>query len=270
MRRIILGLILGHFSGIVYADTCASSVVELHKGSIIQNNKFARSRDLRDYQHTFKFRFGSDNAMLERHLREGGSMTYVDMGAGQGLALRQAKQQNPELNAIGIAYKAPESAEAAIEESPIQYLSGKFVEEMLDDGDLNHLVGQVDFITDLYGPLSYSNNFMKVFESYLTLLKVDGVMTFNLMIQRKITRNHHVIMNDFDGEGLFPFLIWLKSIKGLEVEIGRPSAPSLMGGEVFQSFKITKRSSNISFRNEIEILEYTEDAPAIRKFRIKK
>ena len=274
VSSLLLALSVVYAPVVVNAESCSQSIQELSKNSRLKSNKFTTSRTLRDYARMFPFHFGPTGTDgLRGHLITVKEKTlWVDMGAGNAEALKSAVNANPNIYGTAIGFRLPK--EASVSELPknrFKYLSGKFLEDLYSNNELKHLESKVDVITDLYGPLSYSRDIALVFDIYIKLLKVNGELSFNLMKRRADwTGSTGDMMNSFNRQegSIYPFVLWMKSIDGIDVEISNTITSSGVGREVFQSFKITKLKEDVEVPQNIKLELYEEESPARRRFKI--
>lgn len=249
---------------------CSSA---LHTRVEIQNakiagNKFFTSRNLHSYSNHLQFRETRNMYGLVRDLKK--DELWVDMGAGQANALIEGLKVNSQFKALGISYKIPDGTDLSEYQDRLTYLDGDFVENMARDGILNPFVGKTSLITDVYGPISYSEHLPQLFQIYFDLLQVDGHLVFNLMTTSSrahiVTKKNVFIQNGVEDE--MSIYSWLKTIPG--IEIVDASSFVANGTELEKSigFKIRKVSKIVNVPNTLITEVYQEASPATRIFRL--
>ena len=244
------------------------SRVEIQNKNIAENN-FNVSRGLKVYSLHFPFKKSAVLQLLVKALAPGS--TWVDMGAGRARALNDGLKLNPGLNGVAVSYKQP--FDAATGESAtgrFKYLDGDYVENMSRDGAFNHLRGRVQLITDLYGPLSYSEEIPELLQVYVDLLAKRGVAYLNIMTERiKILgKNESSIemMNGVNGSKN-GFVAWLKAIPGIEiVERARFVAGGAQSAEISEAIMIRKIADHVEVPRNLMSAEYISGSPPRRVF----
>jgi len=206
---------------------------------------------------------------------------WVDMGAGEARALADGLHANHQISeGVAIAYNRPSNAFSGNDISErFRYLEGDFVENMARNGKLDNLIGKVSFLTDVYGPISYSENLPDVLQVYFDLLSLNGMAVFNLMWSKGLDINDHsggyhelrpLLTNYVKKDGFndkMGVIKWLSKIPGLEVveisefEIGPNSEKSL-------AIKVRKISNNVIVPENLRTVSYKASAPPERIFEI--
>ncbi len=247
------------------------------------NNDFTVSRRLMTYSMQMPFVHTPTLQKMVEQLPP--QSTWIDMGAGSGRALADGLTQNDNIaKGIAISYRRPlDTVDESALGDRFKYLDGDYVENMSLDGRLDHYVGKVDLITDMFGPLSYTEDFARVLQVYIDLLKTDGEMTFNLLSETnfKIVSGEFVVTEPKTGntvienghvlrEGL---IAWLSNIPGLEVkEIVdyEFSQPSDSQGKFERSIgiKIRKINSDVRVPQNLRMRNYEPASPPIRIFEV--
>jgi hypothetical protein len=236
----------------------------------ISRNFFNVSRGLKDYSLHFGFRNTLSIEQEIRLLRPGS--TWIDMGAGQALALIEGLRLNRGIKGVGIAYRNPGKQPWFSQgiRNRFQYISGDYVENLSRDGKLNSFVGQTDLITDLYGPLSYSEHFPDLLQIYFDLLKPGGELLFNLMKSRSTGQNSitvNQVLNSGSGN-VHAIVMWLKTIPGIEVsEVIDDSRQEAHLAESSIAIRIKKRRAVVTVPKTLETVTYISGSPPVRIFK---
>ena len=178
---------------------------------------------------------------------------WLDSGAGARLAIiryHELKKLDGLESASTIALNH-EKIETSVRKSHDRFLNdfkhtdleGRFLEEIPYKE-----LGELDLITDLSGPASYSNNFAKVFKKYIRSLKKGGSLF--------LKDSSNVIFVSANGEQI-GFEAFLNRVKGIEVLVGQR-----IQGEIL-SYQIIKTSKKLSFP-KTELVSYeTGNLPKI-------
>ena len=209
---------------------------------------------------------------------------WVDAGAGKAVAQQEAlkfKMYGHIENLVAISYGSmiPDAEIAKLVESSGQrfsYLYGDYIENMLIKGELDHLVGMTDLITDLAGPFTYSKDLKKLTETYLKMLKVGGKATFMVpirygssdfvsvevesFIEIVNSKNEHVAVVDF-----------FKKIEGVELIYQKnKTIRESRGGPYFEkmmTYAIKKTSNRIRVPNLVNT-KYESGGPPKRVYKL--
>jgi hypothetical protein len=228
---------------------------------------------------------------------------WVDMGAGQARALAEGLRKNPKIaKGVAIAYKKPFNAikdpsgtsvlrrilsrvfEPQREFVPTKaadrfsYLHGDYVENMYRDGKLDDLKGNVDLITDVFGPVSYSENLPDVLQTYFDLLKQNGVLIVNLMLDVNYSghganfkqipaqaKNQVFTDRTIDRNGV---ITWLKTIPGIEVIDESEVQGNGIARERSAGIKIVKTAEDVIVPRTLKTEVYEAGSPPKRIFRL--
>lgn len=261
------------------SDTCQSQFVKLDpnkritlKNDAIENNSFTVSRDLNQYGAAFSFDRG--HGFFKNFNNLPPEAVWVDMGAGDGLALNEGLNEFPQIGkGVAISYKKTNSAVANRPDNRLEYLDGDFVENMWSAGRLDHLKGKVDLITDVHGPLAYSSDLKNLIEVYSDLLKPGGKLYFVMMNKRNFTPGVDAAgdpksVNTFRaGDKEVELLDWLKKIPGLKVEATKTQ--NSRAGELYEeylSFKIEKSDPKVVVPENLRTVSYFPSTPPRRIF----
>jgi hypothetical protein len=269
-------LVLSLCSLALQASASGSRCEEMfkHARTAIQNealeeNQFNVSRRLAQYTAHFPFQIKLD---AELAALPPGSR-WVDMGAGKAGALMDGLEKYPNLLGTGIAFKKPWDMVKRREFADrFEYLDGELVENMAADGTLDHLRGKVQILTDLYGPLSYSEHLPELMQVYVDLLARGGVGFINMMSERKeggrfswARRAQWVNAIDSNPHG---FVEWLRTIPGIQVIESRTfKVDSPRISEKSDAVKILKIIDHVVVPHTIETLSYEAGSPPVRLFR---
>jgi hypothetical protein len=238
----------------------------------MQSNSFRVDRGLSEYA---KELFEGEPATTLKKL--GPDAVWLDSGAGRAVAIREFLDNlsMPRIKkVIGISHTRPEDPALAgalkTHSERFEYwASGKFIEEMDAQGELAHLKGQVDLITDVFGPASYSKDLSKILEIYLSLLKKGGSLVFN--IPRYTTTRFPLVFTTISVGGTEAhqtekaILLWLRKASGIRVE---QSGPAGFNDYSF-ALKITRIDETVRVP-PLELMEYHNHwSPPHRKYRLK-
>lgn len=244
---------------------------------ILATNNFKANRGLQDYANNFNFENSPSFQQTLAHLPKGA--LWVDMGAGEAKALIEGLQKYPQISkGIAIAYKRPDrfSKPADLSMKRFEYIEGDYVENMEREGRLGHFNSRIDLITDVYGPFSYSEDLVSVMQTYLNLLKVDGVLLFNFMSARNFDPNifrnsppqdQMNIINEVDSQPA-NLIRWLRTIPGIEVQENHRELTFLGYKENSFSVKIRKLKDNIVVPQSLRLLMYKPGSPPTRSFHV--
>lgn len=185
----------------------------------LKKNDFETGRDLDEY---FKY-FGPQFVELYHRVEtmKGQGYRWVDMGAGEGMALKGAKSRLKDVNldAIAVGFRFEVMKKVKMAEKGILVLEGP-----VEDLDPTR-IGKVDLVTDLFGPFSYSPNIQGVLAQYHQVTSLNSDLFFTaaqvmspeqLGTGRRRPASSGYLVQDTDGtylglEGLF------KRIKGFEL-----------------------------------------------------
>ncbi len=185
---------------------------------------------------------------------------WLDSGTGLARALIEGLKSFPNISqGIGISYQRPDNFIYPTElGNRFSYLDGDLIENMAKSGQLNHLMGKVNLITDLYGALSYTKEFAEVLQVLVDLLAQDGKIFFHMTR----TKNS-VIATHEPGSSL---LNWLESIPGLEVtSLTHPNKSKFDNRSNFETILIRKVSQEVKVPRDLFLKTYEDDAPPKRR-----
>ena len=140
---------------------------------------------------------------------------WVDMGAGEGRALLDYLQDAhfpKKAKIAAVSFKKPES----VLEKDIQAIDPNFhyFEGLVENLEISQ-VGKAKLITDVYGPLHYTDDLSTVLQKYVDVLEPGGeILTpgFRQVGQDGKTNSIH-----FAVGGTASYTYWLKEIPGLKV-----------------------------------------------------
>lgn len=141
-------------------------------------NDFRVGRDLRAYVRNL-------GAAFEKALQGlGPEQTWLDAGAGKGFAMlqyykgsiyadRQVEFDPSKARLIALNAKTPEDARGVEELGVLPRDRFQYVEDYVEKINPGK-IGQVDLITDVFGPFSYSTDIKTILEKYWAILKENG------------------------------------------------------------------------------------------------
>ena len=243
----------------------------------ITENAFNTDRTLDVYSDHFPFKTSESLKDIVLNLPTG--TIWVDMGAGEARALADGLHANPRIaEGVAIAYNRPSNAFSGnnIPER-FRYLEGDFVENMARNGKLDNLIGKVSFLTDVYGPISYSPNLPDVLQVYFDLLSLNGMAVFNLMWSKGLdlsvyTELRPLLTNYVNKDGIndkMGVIKWLSKIPGVEVvEISEFETWSGPDSEKSLAIKVRKVSKDVIVPETLRTVRYEASAPPVRIFEI--
>lgn len=248
----------------------------------LANKKFETLRDFRGYSNYFPF--PETGSFKDTVLNLPSDSLWMDMGSGDGIALAQGLEKNLKINGVAVSYnKMLMRFEEKIYDGNylierkfdgrVRQLEGDYVENFAKDGKLNEWMGKASLITDLFGPISYSEDLVPIFQTYFDLLSPNGILEFNFMLEKNFNSDlqllpNRVSMNSVDGNkrGL---LDWLKTIPGITIiEVVDQEASSNEFVEKSISVKIKKIKDKIKVPNTLQSQGYEEGAPPLRIFKL--
>lgn len=242
----------------------------------LAKNEFTVSRGLDNYNSHFPVTHTEGVRAAILGLERGS--VWVDMGAGEGRALDDGLRLNGGLEGVGIAYKKPERAhDGADLGSRYRYLEGDFVENMARDGKLEDLNQRVDLMTDVYGPLSYSEHLPELLQTYLDLLQPGGRLYATFMSERNYEPH-----TTAPGETLFAVNVvrrngrivpdglvhWLRSIPGIELLEVVDVKTNYSVKEHSRAFVLRKTHATVTVPRNLTTVFYRESSPPERHFEI--
>lgn len=236
--------------------------------AFIAKNKFTKSRSLLNYDFAFAFNWAANVSKTIARLAAGAK--WMDMGAGEAKAIIEVLRSNQSLGeAIAISHTVPKEFEwpADVDASRFTYLKDDFVENMARNGQLDRWAGQIDVITDLYGPFSYTNDVVAVLQTYLDLLKPGGVAFINLMNEEKINGKYVRWNSTFSPTGGRLNLIeWIAGLPGVEVVATARQVAGRGDSERSIAIKIKKTAPVVIVPTNLEVTEYMPYSPPRRSF----
>ncbi len=157
---------------------------------------------------------------------------WLDAGAGQAIAIRDTlknkKFQSKIDKAYSVVYKKPNDGQTDLNndielfKNKFMYIEGDYIENLFSEGKLKDLEGNLDIITDLFGPLTYTKDLSKVVEIYLKLLKKGGELEFNIGLMNT-SGNPWLYLQFIDSNGKKinnaeeVLQEWFSKIKGVEI-----------------------------------------------------
>lgn len=180
-----------------------SKLVRPRLSRAVAANQFPRSRplfpargDRRSYQEAFGKRL---TRRLQRLNRKGKPLTWLDGGAGVGVAQRQGVEAFSHLRAVSVTLSddAPDSSgRHRVLKKPVHALAS----------DHSDLLGTVDVITDFFGAVSYSDP-AAALATYGAMLRPGGELYVSIDAGTRFTR----------GETEMGARSWLDQASGLRV-----------------------------------------------------
>lgn len=249
-------------------DSCA---VLFPKEEVVVSNQyialngFNTGRNIQEYWRNFTFSQAPSLKTITQNLQNGS--IWIDMGAGNAIALQQGLLLNSNIQGVAIGFAKPQGySEHPALTSRYSYLDGDFVENSYASGKLNDLKNKTDLITDYYGPISYSENLPPLFQIYFNLLKQNGVLIFHFESTKIGSENFFRantirVQDQLVEEGI---INWLKSIPGVEVlEVVRDPIRS---AQVRYAIQVKKVNPHILVPNTLITKKYLSDTPPIREF----
>ena len=275
-----VAVLLALGSASVRANECSDRLknyVQIKNDRLVEN-RFTVTRDLAEYHLIFNFNSTASLENVQKNLKPGS--VWFDMGAGGAIALMEGLQKYPNISqGVAVAYQRPKnSISEPIRNERFLYLDGDYVENMALNGRLARWAYDTDLFTDVFGPISYSENLPQLFQIYFDLLKQDGVLYFNLMNQRNFVVNregivrtdtfksvNRVVKNGrIQADGI---LAWLNSIPGIEVE-GTTRMSSGGSGQIEESisYKVRKIAADVVVPNTLITEYYKAGSPPERSF----
>lgn len=206
---------------------------------------------------------------------------WIDMGAGEARALKDALDKNSNFLGIAVSFKKPESFSIGEEhKGRLKYLDGDFVENMFFKGRLRRYVGRAKIVSDIVGPLSYSKDIQTLFEIYFQLLEKQGHLYFSFVTEKNfdvevtsegkrkrqqrpdmLRINRFLKVND-NGEKIeVDFLDWLKTVKGIQIDEETTFSLEAFDSdtliiEKYRSFRLTKISDQVTMPYKIVPISY--------------
>ncbi len=258
IQSVLLFILLTGVSSIGFPANLCSDHLEVDAATArLVLNSFNTSRGLSHYVERFTPTGSSfRNTLLDL---PSGSI-WLDSGTGQARALVEGLNSYPNIGqGIGIGYQRPDNFIHPSElGNRFSYLDGELIENMAKSGRLNHLMGKVNLITDLYGSLSYTKEFAEVLQVLVDLLAKDGKIFFHLTR----TKNS-VIATHEAGSSL---LRWLESIPGLEVtSLTHPATSKFENRSSFETILIRKTTEDVKVPTDLILKTYEDGTPPKRR-----
>jgi hypothetical protein len=149
---------------------------------------------------------------------------YFDSGSGETKAVSSLVKSDEFKHIskfVALSYLYPKIDDSILSAKKtsgdrFEFLHGKTLEEFYSQGTFKKYLQQIDFITDLHGPIEYSIDLRQVTEIYLSLLKKNGKVRFSF----SNIRNRLVAIVDQRPRAI-DWLNYFKAIKGISaVKIG--------------------------------------------------
>jgi hypothetical protein len=199
------------------------------------------------------------NSLFARYLRRlNKNDVWIDMGAGSAVALREAPATGVKARRVAIGIQMPgEGAEGqsglpqALKDPTqrLSYLAGDYIENR-NLSELQHEIGQpAQVISDVLGPMSYTDRPDKVLDRYLELLAPKGKVFVSLSTMTRVESG----VRDIGVEA------WLRSIPGISVRrVYHPvtTYSQLNAENEFLSFVIEKQTPNARVPHALTIKSF--------------
>ncbi len=241
----------------------------------LEENNYTQGRILDEYNAYFLFHQGKDLIQTLAYLRDGS--VWFDMGSGRNVALVKGLEKNKQIRR-GVGVSATRSEFALGDQrvpGRLKQINGDYLENLVAQGRLENQKGKVDLITEIFGPLTYSQNVVEIMQIYLDLLKTNG----QLMITFQISRGKSG--NIFESDQIYPYnaifsekglneyglFEWMKTIPGVSIEFVEQKTEKESGHyENTMSVRITKLSDQILVPNTIVVDKELPTIPPMRIF----
>lgn len=255
-------------------DSCVDLVNSIVRTNIqndaLEFNHFNVERDF-DIYNSF-FRFYETGSFDQTVVNLPSGTTWFDMGTGLGRVFDKGLNlKNPRIHGVGISYQRPDHYEEIKGiQNRFKYLHGDYVENMARDGKLKEWKGKSMLVTDLYGPLSYSEEIPLLLQIYLDLLAKDGTLMFNMMVEKNYSEGMNLItptQSNIINGNKFGIVDWLKTIPGISVV--EKAVIKKIGDIYFEeyiSIKVVKQVEVVKVPNNLRLLKYEEGSPPNRQF----
>lgn len=241
----------------------------------LQNNNYMEFRILDSYNDFFKFPYARDLLQTLSSLRQG--TTWFDMGSGKNVALVKGLERNPQIRrGVGVSATRTEFA-LGDKRVPgrLKQVNGDYLEKLVAAGRLKNQMGKVDLVTDVFGPLSYSQNVVEVMQIYLDLLSKNGQLmtafllargTAQTVMESEKIHSYNAVMTE-SGLSKRGLLEWLKSIPGIAVEVVEQKIISEDGKfEHTTGVRITKLQDKVIVPKTIKVDKEVPTVPPLRIF----
>lgn len=261
------------------AGFCAELFAREIPNTFLETNKFTTHRNLDGYVAQVPFYQSPSIASMVMDLSP--RSVWIDAGAGGYHALVMGLIRNQRIGqGVGISFKPVsegDMADISVVEGRLQRLEGDYIEAMYLKGRLDAWVGKTDLITDIYGPLSYSERIVPLLQIYMNLLKPGGYLVFNLAVERnyKVEDGKYVILpqksrvNTFieDGESRADnFFYWLRRLRGVELMDHAENNEYATHWEKVHTFKLKKIDDEVDIPDNLRPIDYVNDRPPYRTF----
>jgi SAM-dependent methyltransferase len=244
----------------------------------LQSNDFKIVRDLDEYN--FLLRNSATPSFIEILRALPKNSLYLDAGAGEAHVLREviknfAALGIQKLRALGVSYKKPTAEDLESDHKNFSdrfdYIDGDVIENLLHNSRLINFKGQVDLISDIHGPLSYTDDIAAILNTYADLLKVGGHAMIYLyegnssfLVDRRVHFSrvtlrelHHFIPLITGGR--------LEVVEA-RMHIGESNLP-IFYESVFYLKRVEPKEEQVKI-NPFELVGWKDEAPPIREFRV--
>ena len=241
----------------------------------LKDNNYEQFRILSEYNDFFMFRHARDLLQTLSTLMKGA--TWFDMGSGKNVALVKGLENNSQIRrGVGVSATRTEFA-LGDQRVPgrLKQVNGDYLENLVAAGHFKKHMGKVDLVTDIFGPLSYSQKIVEVMQIYLDLLKTNGQIMAAIQIARGTVADvmnaerihpYNAVMTS-DGLIEHGLLQWLKTIPGIMVEMVEQKTISESGQfENTMGIRITKLQAKVIVPNTIKVDKEAPTVPPLRIF----
>lgn len=250
------------------SEPCGQALDALHRTreNISDNDKFMIGRGLEKYAEVL----GHDFIKSLQSLRQGS--VWIDSGAGEARAQRDYLQPAssdyiskmfslaPWARCVALGYAKPECSQLQAFEgqnrSAFIYIESKMAEDVETWKDL----ARADVITDVFGPLTYSERPDLVLQNYLDHLQVGGRLHVSLPLTDMLI-----------FEGLSPepfrhsFTHFLSLIPGIELKLPSPHASVWMIEKKSEKIEVPRLESVLYYPNKPPKRSFRFQSPPIRR-----
>lgn len=188
--------------------------------------------------------FNFESFLMEK-IQQG--QAWLDSGAGECIAILDILKQNPEAFVTAVTLDNPNEKKELL-----QYKNFSIIEEDINFFEKipsNHSTGRFDVITDVFGPLSYVDDFQRVLNIYDRSLNPGGTIIFILQKKscdisaikepkaiNKIVSNNSVVK-------------YLQENKNFKVSCEVSSSHSLLKLDLFILNKVRETKKNDNFQD---------------------
>ncbi len=192
-------------------DICLRAVGAQGLEAQLATNDFILDRGLEDYASWLRGR--EIPALTELLERLAAGEIFLDAGVGAGRAAIEILERYPHVQVVGAAFKKPDSRslEQGLRKfsARFRYVDGGVIEKLAADprSPLFDLRGNVALLTDVFGPLAYTNDLPAVLDAYADLLKPGGQALLQFWELETVFH-----LNDSQGRATRPSLRELRAL----------------------------------------------------------